>query len=369
MKVRDAATALEALAPTAAAEEWDNVGLLIGDADARLKTLMLCIDLTAEVLAEAREHKAEMVMAYHPVIFKPLSRLTAETATVAWAAARAGLAVFSLHTALDVAAGGTNDALAESIGLSDLRPLRPISGDGLCKVVVFTQPAEAETVARAAFDAGAGWIGNYSRCAFTSAGEGQFHGEAGSKPAVGRAGQTERTQELRIEITAPLAAAGRVAKAIRQAHSYEEPVVDVYPLAGPTGLTPRAGMGRVGRLARRASIETLLRRAKRAAGVRRALVARPPDDPGPIEVAACAAGSAGSLWKDARAAGAQLYLTGEMRHHDALAAAAAGLTVVCLGHSNSERPALARVAEHLAAEMPKLNVLQSQADRDPFEIE
>ncbi len=367
MKVRDIVEVLEHIAPPELAAEWDNVGLLIGDDDADVRKLMLTIDLTPEVLTEAGRGQADMVMAYHPLIFRPLARLTASDAPVAYAATRRGLAVYSMHTALDAADGGTNDVLAEVLGLRDTRPLEPVAGDDECKIVSFVPSEDLSRVAEAAFEAGAGRVGDYSECAFFCHGVGSFRGGEGSHPTVGQPGRHEAAEELRFETVAPRSLARGVVSAVRDAHPYEEPVVDVYPLVAGAAV---AGMGRIGKLDRPVTAGTLINRVKKALGLKRMLVAgRPAGDGQPkIETAACCAGSCGSLFKAASAAGAGFYLTGEMRHHDALAAAQAGMTVVCTGHSNSERIALCRLAERLGAEMPKLNVAVSKQDRDPFDV-
>ncbi|MGC9454826.1 MAG: Nif3-like dinuclear metal center hexameric protein [Phycisphaerae bacterium] len=367
MKVREIVEVLERIAPPQLAADWDNVGLLVGDADADVRKLLLTIDLSAGVLAEARQVRAGMVMAYHPLIFKPLSRLTASDAPVAYEAVRRGLSVYAMHTALDAAPGGTNDVLAEVLGLRDCRPLSPIAADEECKIVTFVPSEDVSRVAQAAFDAGAGRVGNYYDCGFFCHGIGAFCGGEDSQPVVGQAGRHEVAEELRFETVAPRACANHVAAAVRDAHPYEEPVVDVYPLVGGAA---QAGMGRIGPLQRPVTAQTLIDRVKKALGLKRVLVAgRPAGKRQPkITTAACCAGSCGSMFRSAAAAGAGFYLTGEMRHHDALAAAAAGMTVVCTGHSNSERITLSRLAERLGEELPKLNVAVSARDRDPFEI-
>ncbi len=370
MKVQDVVKALEQIAPPSLAAEWDNVGLLVGQSTDDAKHIMLCIDLTEKVLAEAIRTKTQMVMAYHPVIFKPISKLTADASPIAYSAARAGLSVYSMHTALDAAPGGTNDVLAELMGLVDTHPIEPARQDDKCKVVTFVGPHDLADVARAAFSAGAGHIGHYYDCAFFSHGIGSFCGELGTHPTVGIPGRHETAEELRLEIIAPFSAAAAVCKAIRAAHSYEEPAIDVYPLAiFPDGV----GQGRIGRLARPVTETALINRIKRATGLKKILLARPPrrksTSAGPqVRTAACGAGSCGPLWQGAAKEGATFYLTGEMRHHDALAAADAGMTVACLGHSNSERMTLTRLAQKLRDSLDGVKVTLSRADVDPFEI-
>lgn len=369
MKVREIAAVLERLAPVGLAAEWDNVGLLVGDGGGQVRRLMLCIDLTEAVLAEAARAGAQMVMAYHPVIYKPISRVTAEAAPVVYEAARRGVAVYSVHTAWDSVAGGADDVLADVLGLADRRPLIPARQRGQCKIVVFVPPADLGRVGEAAFEAGAGRIGGYSRCAFFSHGVGSFCGGANTHPAVGRAGRVEAVEELRLEMVAPLASVAAVCGAIRAAHSYETPAIDVYPVEG---WQAGCGLGRIGRLARPAGLEALVARIKRKMGARRALLARPARaggrKRGRIAVAACEVGTGREVYREAIAGGAGLFVTGEMPHHVALAAATAGMAVLCLGHSNTERITLERLAKQVATAAPKLKVIHSKQDRDPYEI-
>lgn len=364
MRIKDVSKALDRIAPASLAEEWDNVGLLVGDAEKACRRLLLCIDLTEAVLAEARQTKADMVMAYHPVIFKPLPRLTAQAAPIVFEAVRSGLAVYSVHTAFDSAVGGANDALADALGMAAERsPLRPRCEAGGYKVVVFMPESDLSAVSAAAFGAGAGRIGEYIECGWRAEGVGSFHGSTGTNPTVGQAGRREDVPEVRWECVCPRGNLAAVVAAVREAHSYEEMAMDVYSVMdAPAGV----GLGRVGRLKRPAALQTMLARVRKACGVRRLLLTGPRDRQ--VTTLAVGCGSCGSMFRDAVAAGADLYVTGELRHHDALAAAAAGLTVACVGHSNSERLTLLSIRDRLLETLPKLDVRQAQADCDPFEI-
>lgn len=255
MHLRDITAALEAMAPCALAEPWDNVGLLVGDPAQAVTRALLAIDATPAVIAEAAAGGCELIVAYHPVIFDGLKRVTAGSPV--YELVRRGIAVYAPHTALDVAPGGTNDVLAEVAGIVDARPLR------------LTKP-----------EAGLG---------------------------LGRVG-------------------------------------DVAPI-------DRAA---------------LIDRVRAGLGLAHVLVAGPAE--GEVRRVAVGAGACGDLYKDALRAGAGLYLTGEMRHHDALRAAEAGMTVVCALHSNSERKTLGVVAERLSSALPGLQVAVSRADRDPFSV-
>ncbi len=361
MIVQDLIGAMERIAPPRLAENWDNVGLLLGRSERNLRAAMLCIDLTQAVLAEAKKKKCQAVVAYHPTIFHGLKKITGG---VVMGALESGVAVYSPHTALDVAEGGTNDFLADILELENRLPVRPTAiGGRHFKLITFVPEAQAEAVAEAIFAAGAGHIGRYSHCSFRSQGVGTFLGQAGTHPTVGRPGKLERTEEIRLETVLPLQKASAVIKALHQSHPYEEPAFDLQQLAAaPEGL----GLGRIGDC-RAVSRKTVLGRIKKALGVKQLLVAGP--NSGRITRAACGAGAGGELLEEAICQGAQLYLTGELRHHDALRAAEAGVTVAAALHSNSERAYLPRLKRRLRELLPSLATHISRQDRDPFVIE
>ncbi len=359
MKVSDLTQAMEAIAPLRYAAAWDNVGLLVGDPAADIDRVLLAIDCTPPVLDEAVRTSSGAVVAYHPPIFNPQKRFIA--GSIAYDAMRAGVAIYSPHTAFDVAAGGTNDFLADALGISGRTPLRPVEvRDVEYKLVAFVPTADVAAVSQALFDAGAGRIGKYSSCSFRTPGTGTFFGEAGAQPTVGTAGQLEEAAEVRLETVVPIAHVDAAVRALRAAHPYEEPAFDLVRLAAaPAG----AGFGRVGAVPR-VTTRVLVERAKRALDVTHVLVAGGLDRE--VTRAAVCAGSGGDLVPDAIASGAQLFLTGELRHHDALRAVASGMGIVCALHTASERAALGGLARMLAERLPGVQVLRSAEDREPF---
>ena len=266
-KVEDLVRTMERIAPIALAQDWDNVGLLFGDGGAPLRRALLCIDLTPEVAREASSGKHDLVLAYHPPIFKPLSRIRADaddTSAIVHHCICSGISVYSPHTALDAAPGGTNDALAALCGARDVAPLEFAAQPGppQHKLVVFAPAEEADHVATAMFAAGAGQIGDYSGCSFRLGGEGTFFGGARANPTVGRAGRFERVDETRIEVVLNSSDLPAVVAAMRSAHSYEEPAFDIYPLTPP----PAPGIGRIGHLPRPIALRALARKLKRVLG-------------------------------------------------------------------------------------------------------
>ena len=365
MKLTDLVDAMDKIAPTRYAESWDNVGLLVGDPQQSITRAMLTIDYTPEVAAEVVEQKCDVVIAYHPPIFEALKRLVVgSTGGSMYEAIRRGIAIYSPHTALDVADGGTNELLADVLELRDRVPLKLAQPKVTqCKLVTFVPADRADQVSRALFDAGAGRIGQYSSCSFQTRGTGTFFGEEGTNPAVGQTGKLERVEEIRLETVVPLTNVEPVIRALRQSHPYEEPAFDLNQLAAP----PEAiGLGRVGKLPGDVTGEMLINRIKRELEIDHVLVAG--DASRLVRKAAVCAGACGSLLDDALAQDVDLYLTGEMRHHDALKAAARGMTVVCTLHSNSERASLKRLAQRLSDQLKPMQFLLSRQDRDPFAV-
>ena len=245
MRVADVARAMEAIAPPRYAAAWDNVGLLVGDPDGELGRVLIAVDLTRAVLDEAVRTSSGAVVAYHPPIFDAQKRFVA--GSIGYEAARAGVAVYCPHTALDVAPGGTNDVLADAIGVTGRTPLRAVEpADDERKLVTFVPPEHVEAVAAALASAGAGTIGKYTSCSFRTAGKGTFFGEEGSAPVVGAAGRLEHVDEARLEMVLPVGRAADVVRALRAAHPYEEPAFDlVAPGDGYLGSRVRSG-GRPG---------------------------------------------------------------------------------------------------------------------------
>lgn len=363
--------ALGAVAPLSLAEEWDRVGLLVAGDGREVRRALLAIDVTPAVLAEARSIGADLVIGYHPLLFKPLERLDGATwqGRVAIDAVRAGIAVYAPHTALDAVPGGINDWLVETVDPSarDVRALVPSvdHGENTHKLVVFVPEASLEEVRTALAEATAGRIGAYTHCSFTVRGEGTFFGAEGSNPAVGKPGHLERVGEARLEMVFHRRALGRVVEALRGAHPYEEPAFDLVPLAPIPG-DPRTGAGRV------ATLATPRRAAEIADAIRPALgggiVARSRAGSRLHERFAVCAGSGASLLEKAAAQGATLFLTGELSHHDVLRAHELGLEVLLAGHTNTERGYLPRLRARLAGD-PALSGVEfhiAAADVDPL---
>jgi len=363
--VDDFCSAMERIAPTSLAQDWDNVGLLAGDYGARVRRVLLTIDLTEAVVDAAIGRRIDLVLAYHPPIFKPISALrvpSTGTDAAVHRCIRNGTAIYATHTALDAADGGTNDVLAALCGVRNAEPFEYMDDPSRkeFKLVVFVPPAEVDGVADAMFAAGAGHIGNYSRCSFRLEGKGSFFGGECTHPTIGERGRTEYVDEHRLETVVSAGALPAVIRAMTGAHSYEEPAFDIYPLKA----RPVRGTGRWGRLAKPTTLGRLARKLKRVTHATSVQMVGRADRE--IARAAVLAGAAGSMPFRLPLTSEDVIVTGEIRHHDALTIERLGCAAIALGHWASERPALAPLARRIESELTTVSVTVSEADRDPF---
>jgi dinuclear metal center YbgI/SA1388 family protein len=416
-RVRDIVSAIDRAAPFHLQWDWDNSGLLVGDPAATVRRVLVALDPTGAVIAEARRRKAECLVTHHPLFFTKLKGLTPDTpvGATALALAEARMALVAAHTNYDAAPGGLNDVLARKLGLVETLPLLPSDRQKGYKLVTFvpvsdqsngchggrrvppcrtpgnsndhrltssqchtTPESLLERIERALFAAGAGQIGDYRECSFRIGGTGSFVGGATTHPAIGRRGRRgrrEKVAEVRLETVVPAGRVDAVVAALRAAHPYEEPAFDLYPVeipaAGPGPDFSGAGVGRSGRLKKPELVAALVARVKRALGVRtvevisgvgRSTGARAARR---VSRVALLGGGGSEYWKQALDAGAEVYLTGEMKHHDRLAAREAGLIVLVAGHYATEHVAVAGLSKILSAALPEVEVLASKDESNP----
>lgn len=360
--VAEIAAHLERFAPSATAAEWDNVGHLLGDPADSAARVMTCLTITPDVVAEAVRERANLIVSHHPILFRGAKKLIANTpdGQLILPLARAGIAVYSPHTAFDNCDGGINDILCRRLGVVNAVPLRPRDAARQCKLVAFVPDSDLAKVSDALFAAGAGRIGQYTECSFRLAGKGTFFAMDSTNPTVGQKGRREDVDEWRLEVVVPERIVTVVVAAMRRAHSYEEPAFDVYQLK-PIGA---GGEGRVGELGSPATLGELANRAKRELAAASVQVVG--DLSRTVRKVAIACGAAGEFLMDSLRTNADLFLTGEMRFHDALAARNAGIGVILPGHYATERPAIEELAAKLAADWPAIVAWPSRDERDPL---
>lgn len=311
---------LEEWYPPACAEVWDAVGLVCGDPRQLVGRALFAVDPAPEVVDEAVAWGADLLVVHHPLLLKPVHSVAATSpkGRTLHRLVRANVALFTAHTNADSPPQGVNESLAAAIGLLEPQVIAREAGDTLCKIVVFVPDDHADAVREAMTSAGAGAIGDYDSCTFTTRGEGRFRPLDGADPAIGEVGTLEVVPESRIEAVVPHARRDEVIAAMRAAHPYEEVAFDVLSMADvPSGMSDERGSGRVGSLAVplplrdfAAHVERVLPRT--AAGIR---VGGDPERR--VSTVAVTSGAGDFLLEKVLTTDADVYVTSDLRHHRA----------------------------------------------------
>ncbi len=359
---------LEEWAPPLLADDGDSIGLQVGSRGTEVEKVLVTLEVTPEVIAEAVKEKVQLIVSHHPLIRDPLARLDYDSfpASLAVRLVENRIHFYAAHTNMDAAAGGVNDLLTEQLGLAEVRVLRPAPQEKLYKLAVFIPRGHEEDVRQAICNAGAGWIGNYDECTFQVGGAGTFRPLPGTHPFLGRIGALERAEESRLETVVPETRLRAVIGAMLAAHPYEEVAYDLYPLKNKA--PGKVGLGRIGRLPDPKPLRVFAEQVGDALGLQALRLVG--DSGRPISVVALCGGAAMSLLKRALEAGADVYITGDVKHHDALNALGQGIAVIDAGHHATEKiivPAMAKyLAEKAALAGERLEILTSRINTDPF---
>lgn len=345
--VRDVLDALELIAPARFALDWDKVGLQVGEPSAEVHLAVVSLDASREAIQFAGGQGAQMIVAHHPLVFRPLEGLRYDNPVSALVAnlVKQDIAFAAAHTNWDAAPGGINDALAATLGLIGVTAFGQSSESRSLKMVVFCPIGSEQDVIEAASEQGAGVIGAYERCSFLSEGVGTFRPTETANPAIGAAGKVERAHEIRVEMVVPADRMGATEKAVRDAHPYEEPAIDWLVLH----TAARQPLGRVGDLAQPISstdfqswVDERLQTRSLSWNL-----------PATIRRVAVIGGAGDSDWKAALECGADVLLTGEVKHHSTLEGCALGL--VAAGHYATEQPGCEALVARLAESVPSID--------------
>lgn len=339
---------IEQLAPRRLAEEWDNVGLLVGSPSHKVDRVLVALDVTDAIIDYAIKEDVQMIVAHHPFLFRPMKQLRTDWAQGAMIEKliKNDIAVYAAHTNLDIAEGGVNDVLAERIGLTEIETLTVTSRQNLVKLVVFVPKESAEDVRSAIAKAGAGWIGEYSDCAFMADGTGVFMPREGTNPYIGQEGRLERVQEVRIETIMPEEIERRVVRTMLRAHPYEEAAYDIYPLKN-TGR--EYGLGRIGVLPEEMMLGAVIDRIKDALGAPSIKFTGSPEQL--VRKVAVCGGSGSDLIPRAAMRGADLLLTADVKYHDGQKADENNIAVADAGHYYTEAVVVPVLADYLRSQM------------------
>jgi dinuclear metal center YbgI/SA1388 family protein len=345
-RLDDVMAALEHLYPASLAEDWDAVGLVCGDPQAPVRRVLLAVDPVEAVVDEVLDGGYDLLITHHPLFLRGTTSVAATTpkGRVVHRLLTAGAALHVAHTNADSADPGVSDALASLFDLQDLRPLQPADAEPLDKLVVFVPVEGTQRLLDALAAAGAGAIGDYDRCAWSTTGEGTFRPLDGADPAIGQVGRVEVVREDRLEVVLPRRRRASVLRAMLTTHPYEEPAYDVLELATLPG---SRGLGRVGELPAPLPLGEL---TARAAVVLPATVwgVRTAGDPAQVVRTLAVCGGSGDSLLRAAAGCAQAYLTADLRHHPA-SEAPEGLALIDAAHWATEWPWLVDAAARLRA--------------------
>ena len=360
VKIKDIANALEMFAPLPLQDDFDNAGLQIGLTDAEVTGVLLCLDVTEAVVDEAIASGCNFIVSHHPVIFKPLKRITGSNYVerCIMKALANGIAIYSAHTNIDNAPGGVNYRIASKLGLQNVRILLP-KEDSLLKLAVYVPVSHADVVRDALFAAGCGKIGNYGSCSYNLSGFGTFKAEEGCNPFCGNIGEVHREEEVRIETVMPSYIKSRVIRAMIEAHPYEEPAYDIYPLKNSWG---SVGTGVIGELAEERDELEFMQEIKEKFNV--GCVRHTPLLGRKIKSVALCGGAGGSFAQAALGAGADIYITGEARYHDLFNYTGKMLMAV-IGHYESEQYTMNIFAEIINGQFPGVKVTKTTVNTNP----
>ncbi len=363
MKISEIINVIELLAPLSLQENYDNAGLLAGDFNDECSGVVCALDLTEEVINEAILAGANLIVTHHPVIFKPLTSLSpvSNASKCLVKAIKNNIALYAVHTNYDNVKNGVNRALAEKVGLkkSSLKVLAPVSGK-LAKLFTYVPESHAELVKQGLFAAGAGHIGLYEECSFSTEGNGTFRPMEGTHPFIGNAGgERENVQEQKIEIIFPIWLKNKVLAALRLHHPYEEIAYEVMIMENEY---QEAGSGMMGELPDPMDENDFLIFLKSALGL--SVIRHSPFTGRKIKTVAICGGAGSFLLKKAIGLQADAFLTGDIKYHDFFDAEEK-LLLLDIGHYESEIAAVTQLTNYLQEKFPTFAVLQTKVVTNP----
>jgi len=360
MKLADITAELERFAPLNYQEDYDNSGLLVGDAAMQVNGALLSLDCTEAVVDEAIALGFNLIIAHHPILFTGLKKLSGNSYVerTLIKAIRNNVAIYACHTNLDNVKDGVNQKIAAKLGLSDLKVLAPKTGL-LKKLVTYVPQSHHETVLNALFAAGAGHIGNYDSCSFNTEGTGTFRGNSQSNPFVGTPNALSRESELKIETIYEAQKESALVKALLSAHPYEEPAFDLYALGNRHG---GIGSGLIGKLPQAIDSNDFLKLVKATFKVPVLKYTKPTGKP--IQKVAVCGGSGRFLLKNAISAGADAYITADFKYHEFFDADGR-LLLVDTGHFESEQFTPEIFLDIIKEKFPTFAVRLSEINTNP----
>lgn len=360
MKIKDILNFLEAWAPLSLQESYDNAGLILGDKNDEVSKALITLDVTEEVVKEAIEEGAEMIIAHHPIVFKPLKKIGKSK----WIdrclrkCIQHDIAIYATHTNLDNVVTGVNHKIGNKLGLQNLSILSPKS-DTLLKLTVFVPQESKDKLLKALFNAGAGKIGNYDQCSFQQEGIGTFRPNKDANPTIGTADLTEQVKESRIEVMLPSHNQSNVLAAMKVAHPYEEVAYYLYRLENHN---QEVGSGMIGELNEAMSVKAFLDFLKDRMNLQ---MIRHTRFDGSIKKVALCGGSGSFLLGKALSSKADAFVTADFKYHEFFDADAK-IMIADIGHYESEVYTKDLLYDRLTEKFPKFAFRLSKVDTNPI---
>ncbi|NNC61647.1 MAG: Nif3-like dinuclear metal center hexameric protein [Eudoraea sp.] len=361
MIVQEVADILEELAPLSLAEDFDNVGLLVGDPQREVSGILVTLDTLENVIDEAIDRKYNLIVSFHPIIFSGLKKITGRTYVerVVSKAIEHKINIYCVHTALDNVSRGVNGKICEVLGIESPSILLPKSGS-IKKLSTYIPKSATEEVKEALFAVGGGAIGNYSHCSFSIEGKGSFLPEEGAQPTKGKQGEIEITEEIQLNMTFPARLEKKIIRALFESHPYEEVAYEVITLDNSNQLE---GMGMIGQLAAPMTEEdflTMVKEKMNAGSIRHSALLNKP-----VRRVAVLGGSGAFAISAAKAAGADIFLTSDLKYHQFFEAEGA-IVLADIGHYESEQYTKNLLVDYLTKKIPNFAIALSQSKTNPI---
>jgi dinuclear metal center YbgI/SA1388 family protein len=361
MLLRELVQLFEEVAPSSLQESYDNAGLIVGDQDTEVKSALLCLDSTEEIIDEAIEKNCDLVIAHHPIVFGGLKKFNNKNYVerAVMKAIKHDIAIFAAHTNLDsVLQNGVNSKICQKIGIQDPSILSP-KADILFKISTFIPKEKTEEVREAMFSSGGGHIGDYSHCSFNVEGIGTFKGGSDSDPFVGTPGELHNEGEVKVEMIVPAFLINSVVGRLKEVHPYEEVAYDVYPLKNKHD---KIGMGAIGELEKELTEEEFLAHLKQAMNLE--LIKYTPSGKSIKKVAVCG-GSGSFLLSDAMRAKADAFITSDFKYHQYFDSESR-IVIADIGHYESEIFTLEIFSDIIKEKFPTFAVLFTERNTNPI---
>ena len=360
MKLKQIINILEEMAPLAYAEDFDNVGLLVGNTETEISGILVCHDALETVIDEAIAKNCNLVVCFHPILFSGLKKITGkdyvEKSIIK--AIKNDIAIYAVHTALDNHKNGVNKIFCDALGLKNTKVLVP-KQNFIQKPVTYTIPENAEKLRNALFDAGAGKIGNYEDCSFNSQGIGTYMGNENSNPEIGERFEFIETQEIKIEVTFEKHLQSKILKALFSNHVYEEVAYEIYALQNTH---QNIGLGMIGELENPMNETKFLHFVKtkmQCGAIRHSELLNKP-----VKKVAVLGGSGSFAIKNAKHSGADVYLTADLKYHD-FYQAENQIVLADIGHYESERFTKNYIVDFLKEKITNFAVVLSEENTNP----